>query len=548
MPHDPAVTGADRYLVVARRYRPQSFDSLIGQEPIVRTLRNAITSNRIGHAYLFTGSRGVGKTSAARIFAKALNCQHGPTLEPCNACDSCLAVSTGDDLDVLEIDGASNRGIDEVRQLRGNVGIRPSRSRYKIYIIDEVHMLSRDAFNALLKTLEEPPGHVKFIFCTTDVEKVPVTVISRCQRFDFAPIRLPVITQRLAEIARQEGAQADPEALALLARRAEGSLRDSQSLLEQVLSSTSDPITVETIHQLLGTARQQQVAQVMEALLARQAAVALQNLDEALTQGVDVGQFAEQLLTLMRDTMAVGVGCSSEVLLGERGDAVDQLRGWADRWGVATLLSTMQILETTLAKMRLSSHRRALLEIALVQIAHLEQLVDLAQLAAQFPREPLAGRGETTPVSPVPATKKKDPDDIPLPAASPVHVLLTTESAQQVWETAVGQLHGLSSDFARKFLRVELLEPGRLRVVFESPFHRERCEREELKQRLLDALRRITGESVELRLDTVSPAGPSPAKASTTSRGQRMAASYAHPVVREAVELFDAEITDVRSP
>ncbi len=308
MPHDPAVTGADRYLVVARRYRPQSFDSLIGQEPIVRTLRNAITSNRIGHAYLFTGSRGVGKTSAARIFAKALNCQHGPTLEPCNACDSCLAVSTGDDLDVLEIDGASNRGIDEVRQLRGNVGIRPSRSRYKIYIIDEVHMLSRDAFNALLKTLEEPPGHVKFIFCTTDVEKVPVTVISRCQRFDFAPIRLPVITQRLAEIARQEGAQADPEALALLARRAEGSLRDSQSLLEQVLSSTSDPITVETIHQLLGTARQQQVAQVMEALLARQAAVALQNLDEALTQGVDVGQFAEQLLTLMRDTMAVGVG------------------------------------------------------------------------------------------------------------------------------------------------------------------------------------------------------------------------------------------------
>ena len=254
MAHLSSQTGDDRYVVVARRYRPQLFDALIGQEPLVRTLCNAIESDRVGHAYLFTGSRGVGKTSAARIFAKALNCVQGPTIRPCNTCDSCTAVSVGEDIDVLEIDGASNRGIDEIRQLRANVGVRPSRSCYKIYIIDEVHMLSRDAFNALLKTLEEPPAHVKFVFCTTDVDKVPITVLSRCQRFDFAPIPLRDIQRRLAEIVEGEGATAEPEALELLARRAEGSLRDSQSLLEQVLSSVNGPVTTAVVHRLLGTA------------------------------------------------------------------------------------------------------------------------------------------------------------------------------------------------------------------------------------------------------------------------------------------------------
>ncbi len=181
-------TPTGRYIVIARRYRPQSFDELVGQEHVARALQQAISSDRVGHAYLFTGARGVGKTSAARILAKALNCVHGPTPTPCNECDVCLRVTTGDDVDVLEIDGASNRGIDEIRQLRQNVAVRPSRARYKIYIIDEVHMLTKEAFNALLKTLEEPPEHVKFIFATTEPQKIPITILSRCQRFDFAGI------------------------------------------------------------------------------------------------------------------------------------------------------------------------------------------------------------------------------------------------------------------------------------------------------------------------------------------------------------------------
>jgi len=231
----PATSTPDdhEYVVVARRYRPQTFEELIGQEHSSRALANAITTNRVGHAYLFTGARGVGKTSAARIFAKALNCGTGPTATPCNQCDFCSAISSGDDVDVIEIDGASNRGIDEIRQLRSNVNVRPSRSRFKIYIIDEVHMLTTPAFNALLKTLEEPPEHVKFIFCTTDPEKIPITVLSRCQRFDFSGIRAESIASRLKQICESEGATVDDEALRVIARRAAGSMRDSQSLLEQ---------------------------------------------------------------------------------------------------------------------------------------------------------------------------------------------------------------------------------------------------------------------------------------------------------------------------
>ena len=216
------------YQVVARRYRPQRFDELVGQEHVARGLSGAIESGRIGHAYLFTGARGVGKTSAARIYAKALECAAGPAAEPCNQCDACLAITAGQDVDVVEIDAASNRGVDEIRQLRQNVAVRPARGRFKIYIIDEVHMLTREAFNALLKTLEEPPSHVKFVLCTTEPDKLPITILSRCQRFYFQTVGIPAIAQRLAQIVEAEQAEVDPAALELIARRAAGSMRDSQ--------------------------------------------------------------------------------------------------------------------------------------------------------------------------------------------------------------------------------------------------------------------------------------------------------------------------------
>src|SRR4029079_997378 len=243
-----------RYTVIARRYRPQAFDELVGQEHVARALQQAISSGRVGHAYLFTGARGVGKTSAARILAKALNCVNGPTPTPCNECDVCQRVTGGDDVDVLEIDGASNRGIDEIRQLRQNVAVRPSRVRYKIYIIDEVHMLTKEAFNALLKTLEEPPEHVKFIFATTEPQKIPITILSRCQRFDFAGVSSAAIQARLSQIASAEGVVVEPEALQILASRAAGPMRDSQSLLEQLLAMGHQQISAADVNQLLGIA------------------------------------------------------------------------------------------------------------------------------------------------------------------------------------------------------------------------------------------------------------------------------------------------------
>ncbi len=323
---DSATPQAGEYIVVARRYRPQGFLDLVGQTMVSQALQNAITTDRVGHAYLFTGARGVGKTSTARILSKALNCASGPTPNPCNECDVCQSIASGDDIDVLEIDGASNRGIDEIRQLRSNVSIRPSRSRFKIYIIDEVHMLTREAFNALLKTLEEPPEHVKFIFCTTAPEKIPITVLSRCQRFDFSPVETQAIVDRLRHIVQSEGAEADTEALELLARQAAGSMRDSQSLLEQLLAFAGEQITADTVHRMLGTAGSQQLRGVFDAIVQRDAAAALRQLNAALSQGVDAGQLAEQLLGGLRDLMTVAVGGDARLLLHTSESEFDHLR------------------------------------------------------------------------------------------------------------------------------------------------------------------------------------------------------------------------------
>ncbi len=309
-----AEESAAHYVVVARRYRPQTFAELIGQEHVARALSGAIGANRVGHAYLFTGARGVGKTSAARILAKALNCVEGPTATPCNRCDICQSISAGSDVDVLEIDGASNRGIDEIRQLRQNVSIRPSRARYKIYIIDEVHMLTREAFNALLKTLEEPPEHVKFIFCTTEPTKIPITILSRCQRFDFAGIGQQAIVARLQQIVDAEGTKVEPAALAILARRAAGSMRDSQSLLEQLLAFGGEKITASDVHSMLGTASEARMTALVAHLVAHDPAAAIAELDAALVEGVEVGQLLEQLLGYFRDTMIAAVGCARIVV------------------------------------------------------------------------------------------------------------------------------------------------------------------------------------------------------------------------------------------
>lgn len=381
------------YVVVARRYRPRDFDQLVGQDHVAKALQGAIETSRVGHAYLFTGARGVGKTSTARIFAKALNHPGGPTSHPDSESDIAQAIDSGEDVDVIEIDGASNRGIDEIRSLRANVGVRPSRSRYKIYIIDEVHMLTGAAFNALLKTLEEPPEHVKFIFCTTDPEKIPITVLSRCQRFDFAPVESSKIVQRLREIVETENNTADDEALELLARRAAGSMRDSQSLLEQVLSFSDGHLTAEQVHAMLGTADDQRLHRLAEAMQNRDAAAAIVQVDEAVAAGVDAGRLTEQLLGYFRDLMTVTVGCDASMMRYATGSMHPALLELGQKWGLQTVLAIVGLIDETLVRIRLSVHARVLLESTLIQICHLPDLQAVVDLATAA-KDAAAGDGE----------------------------------------------------------------------------------------------------------------------------------------------------------
>ncbi len=377
---------------------------MVGQDHVVRALRNAIRLNRIAQAYLFCGTRGVGKTTMARIFAKCLNCVKGPTEEPCQVCDICQSIALGQDVDVIEIDGASNNGVEQVRELRQNAGLRPSRARFKIYYIDEVHMLSTGAFNALLKTLEEPPPHVKFFFATTEANKIPITVLSRCQRYDLAGITPEVIGKTLAEICAQEGVAAEPEALQIVARRASGSLRDAQSLLDRLLASGSAGLTVEIVHSLLGTASDERLLEMLEALADHDAAGALRLLEEAANEGVQPAELLGGVLDFLRDGLMLALGADSILLsvTPRQRPRLDQIVG---RWPVDSMLAALQILAEHRTRLRGSLHGRLLVEMALVRVARLEDIVPLESLV-----ERLTALESGAPIGPRPeavAVKKK---------------------------------------------------------------------------------------------------------------------------------------------
>ena len=568
---------AGEYVVVARRYRPQDFGQLVGQAQVSQALANAISTNRVGHAYLFTGARGVGKTSTARIFAKALNCVSGPTTTPCGECDICQGIASGGDVDVIEIDGASNRGIDEIRQLRTNVNVRPSRARFKIYIIDEVHMLTTPAFNALLKTLEEPPEHVKFIFCTTEADKIPITVHSRCQRFDFAPIETRSIVERLEHICAREGQEADAEALQIIARRAAGSMRDAQSLLEQLLSFSGQRITVADVHAMLGTAHSARLTALASSIVRRDAAAALAEVERATAEGVDLGQLAQQLLGYLRDAMAALVGCSPDLMLHTSSAEFAEVKKLGEDLGLETLLAMAQILDQTLTRMRQSTHVRTLVEVAMVRLCKLDDLDQLPGLVAALrdgaplpspaplPRAVASDRSATT--APVkmspsasgepPGQKKSEPIIDSPPQALAGSVPLDSAAAAGAWKQALGQLGDITADYASRADDVAISGPNRLVVRFRKAYTHalEFCERPESRQKLEESLSRITGQNI--RIDFVAAADEPSASGGTEvasppqpvrNRRQREQEIKRHPLVHKAVELFDTEFVAILSP
>ncbi len=421
------------YTVLARRYRSATFDEVIGQEHIAQTLKKAIESGRIAHAYLFCGTRGTGKTSTARILAKCLNCESSdkPTATPCGKCNSCQAIARGEDIDVIEIDAASNTGVDNVRDLISNAQFRPARSRFKVYIIDEVHMLSKSAFNALLKTLEEPPEHVKFILATTEPEKVLPTILSRCQRYDFRNIPTREIAAHLKDITKKEKIKADDDALLLVAKAGSGSMRDSLSLLDRLLSIGEKELTVGMIEQLLGLPKVQQIFDLADAIGSGEVKQTLERADALVTGGLSVDSMLASLIDHLRNLMILRACGFESQLVEVPGLSPKDLQTQAQKFDPTALVQDIAILEDLRRQVRTSQAGRALLDATLARLALSDQFNSIGALAAQVSGAPSA-----------PAAQKKKPELDPQPVAatpaSPLSVVKNEEATQasQLQETA----------------------------------------------------------------------------------------------------------------
>jgi DNA polymerase III subunit gamma/tau len=536
----------DGYTVVARRYRPQQFEQLIGQDAVAQALGNAITSNRVAHAYLFTGARGVGKTSTARILAKCLNCVKGPTLHPCGECDSCKGIAVGEDVDVLEIDGASNRGIDEIRDLRSNVQYRPQRARYKIYIIDEVHMLTGPAFNALLKTLEEPPPHVKFIFATTEATKIPITILSRCQRFDFSGIGLAQLKEGLARIVASEGKEADPEAIELVARRAGGSMRDAQSLLDQLLAFGEGKLTVDRVHQLLGTAHEERVAALAQAIVDKDAKQALALVADAADRGLQLGEMLDQLIDYWRDLMVVQAAGSLDQTLSVTGPNRDRLEKSANAMSPETILSGLDVLVTAKNRLRNTSHGRIVLEMAVVRLARLDELLGVSRLVQ------LLQDGSALPVSrpgpgAVPEKKKltvSPPSAVPVRLNGPVE--LTVANLPTVWHALIDQSPLSLRHHLAAVISQAISGPNALVVSFPAGYNPPSDAQRGQLEALLEG---ITGRRPSLRFDVSTtaamPMRSEPTESPSQKRRRQQEAAMKEPLLARAVEVLGAQLVSM---
>jgi DNA polymerase-3 subunit gamma/tau len=372
------------YQVLALKWRPQTFDQMVGQDFISRTLKNAVTSGRVAHAFLFTGSRGVGKTSAARILAKCLNCDQGPAPAPCNDCSSCKEITEGRSLDVYEIDGASNTSVDDIRELRENVKYLPRPGKRRVYIIDEVHMLSKSAFNALLKTLEEPPEHVVFIFATTEPHKVPETIQSRCQRFDFRRIPRTKILGRLQEMAKAEDREIDDSALAAVAKAADGSMRDAQSLLDQIISYCGSSVTNDAVAEILGIAGREYFFRISQAILGQDPKGCIEALDEIYRSGYDINQFYHDLAEHFRNLLVASLLPDPASVLEMADGEIQELKKQAEQASPEDLRRLVSILLKAEEDVLRSQLPRMGMEITLIKMAHLGRLEPLEKILAKI--------------------------------------------------------------------------------------------------------------------------------------------------------------------
>ncbi len=543
------------YLVLARKWRPQNFSDLIGQEHVGQTLANAIRSGRIHHAFLFTGARGVGKTSAARILAKALNCEQGLSEQPCNECPSCLEITSGQGMDVLEIDGASNTGVDDIRELRENIRYLPSRARFKIFIIDEVHMLSTNAFNALLKTLEEPPEHAKFIFATTEPHKIPVTILSRCQRFDFRKIPVQKVTQRLREIADAEALQISDRSLGLVARHGEGSMRDALSTLDQVIAFCGETIADDDVQALLGMVDRRLLLDTIEAILQHDSRRLLDLVRQVDQLGHSLRQFVQELVELLRGLIICKVVADPDDLLDLVDEELKELQKLAEAASLEDLQRIVTLLMKVQAELSNSPYPLLTLEMALVRIANLAPTQEIGALIRQL--ELLEKRLAGAPVSaaPVRGAKAESSPTGGVPPKKPEAPVATKPDSTD-WQGLVEKVrqkrpllgslleHGRPLAMAPpqvdigypkgSFMLVQLLEPENLQdltTLAEAYF----------QQKI-----KLTFSAIEEEQQDAPPSLVETREARETDRMRRLREdAMQHPALKNVLEIFDGEIVKV---
>ncbi len=376
------------YLPFARKWRPQDFDEVVGQSHITTTLKNAITLNRVHHAYLFTGPRGIGKTSTARIFSKALNCEKGPSPKPCNKCTSCQEINNSSSIDVIEIDGASNRGIDEIRNLRESVKFAPSKGQYKIYIIDEVHMLTTEAFNALLKTLEEPPKHVKFIFATTEPHKLLPTILSRCQRFDFRRIPLKDIVLKLQEVAKEEKLDIEKDVFLYIAKSADGSMRDAESILDQVTSFSKGKVHLKDVIESLGMIEEEVLFRASDLIIKKDTKSSLYLVDELFNSGKDVKQFLNELLEHFRNIMVAKVSSSAEELIDLPKESVERIKKLSQSLSKGDIFYIISVISNSLRMIKQLLPERVVLELCMIKLTSRDSISSIEEILSKLPDIP----------------------------------------------------------------------------------------------------------------------------------------------------------------